>query len=439
MRVPVLARLLFLALLLTLLTGVLLSSTAQPAHIGTFEKASTNPVASASITQTSTSQKKVYNEQTWVRTSSSEVYGGSASSVTYTFDVSPYSTLYSATMSFLISVAQGEYARVVISQGALILLNTTSPGFTVDPIVGSTAVTETISTVMYQNGTIPGTGNYPVYTNATSTIQFALFSTAAWSYSSVGFNESLTTYANTSFGYYLNSTALSIPFPSGVSANYSTLTVKANNSVVAFQVSPTALFVLISNEAPNGWLTVRATFTPQASPAPPNPVVKMPAPTLSGSTYSEGVSWTDTTLLAYNGIYILELNGSSPLNTSSVTLKVNSVAYPSSSFVVSGSNLTILPGHLTVFEGQVVTFTVAFKHSPPGYNSVTDSLVLFGSGAYAVTLGDLLLVAVALLAIWIAAKAVSKGRPTVRDIASHYVALSFMAIFLAAYIAPLVI
>ena len=210
MKIETIALLLIIPVLV--LSGMTLHQPAANAPVSSH----LTPAAGASITQVSTSQTRVQATQVWVRSSTSSVYAGSAPTKTYTFNVYPYSTVYSAQTAFLVSAAQGQYARVVVTQGSITLINTTAPSFTVNPLVGNTPLVEKVVLVTNLNGTIPAVGNYPVYTNATGTIQFALFTTAAWSYSQSTFKETLTTYANTSLGWYLNATTLSIPFPSGV-------------------------------------------------------------------------------------------------------------------------------------------------------------------------------------------------------------------------------
>lgn len=394
------------------------------------------PAASSGTTQTSTAQQHVFAVQTFNRTSTESPYGGNATNKLYTFDVSPYSTIYAASMSFVVSVSQGEYARVLVTQGGTTLVNTTGATFSVTPALSTTSVTERILGVSYLNGTTPGTGLYPVYTNETSTIQFALFGAAAWNYSKITYTESLTTWVNTSFGWYLNSTTLSSPFPSGVAVNYATLTVTGNGSAVTYQVSPTALFVLFSNLPPYDWLRVVATFTPAPTASPPNPVIVLPVPIISAGTYSEGVVWSDTGFIAYNGIYTLELSDATPLLVSSVTLRVGTTTFSAVSFAVTGTNITILPGYLTVFEGQALTFTVTFQHSSSGATNIPgNSLVITQGAGYTITLGDVLLIGAGLTVVYIVALVIEVKHPTREDLLSIWYLYALLIGIFAVYVA----
>jgi hypothetical protein len=415
---------------------------APPPHSGSPGAALQPATTVAVTTQTSTSQHHSFVTQAYDRRCTTSVYCGSAPWENYTFNVAAYSTLYTTGMAFIVSVNQGLYARVLISQGSTILLNTTAASFTVTPTVNSTPVTEKIILVTYQNGTIPSVGNYLVYTNVTSTIQFALFSTADWNYNHTLHRESLSTYVNTSYGFWLNATTLSIPFPTSATPDYATLIVTENHSGVAFQVSPTALFVLVANEAPTTWVTIQASFIPVASPLPPNPVILLPAPACVSNVCTETATWKDTATLAYDGIYILEMMGASPFNTGSVTVTVNGTVYPSSSFVVSGTNITILPGQLTIYETQSLVFTVQFTHTA-AQSASTDSLVFLSYGVVSISLGETLLLAIAVLAAYgliQVARVSGKNRAAYREVvlsSSMMKLVAVIAILVAIYITGL--
>jgi hypothetical protein len=436
MRANLIVLLLVLGLLVFTLPGLTNLATGNNTRVAETNP-SVTPALTVGVTQASTGQSHSFRTQTFVRTSSASVYAGSATPATYTFNVAPYSTIYAASMAFIVSVPQGQYARVTISQGSSTLINTTASSFTVYPSVSATVVTENIVLVTYVNGTIPGAGNYPVYTNTSASVQFAYFSSAAWNYSIYNYHENLATDVNTSFGWWLNATTLSIPFPTGVPANYSTLNVTANGTAVVYQVSPTALYVLLANQAPTVDLVIRSSFSPAPSPAPPNPVIVFPVvpACTSAGVCTEGALFTGQQI-AYNGIFILVLNATGPVNTSSVQVTVNGIVFASRTFVVVGNNVTILPGHITLYKAQTYSFSVRFTYASPSTPTFGGSLVLISYGGYSLTLGDTLLGGAILFLIYIVANVIVGTYKSIDD-KRLWAAVAFGAAFAAAYLTGL--
>jgi len=283
-----------------------------------------------------------------------------------------------STFTATLSVSAGVNLAVIqVYQGATVLLNLTVVGqVTVNVVAGTTALSVKAEQLFQQTGAAVPLGTYTVWVNVTEAASLSTTGAAIWSQNPLNFT--LPYSISAPFYYRLNSTMLFIPFPAGVSVNYTSLSVTNSTSI---QGSYGGVYAYNATIAPGKSLTLTALFAPYPITSGPAVIISMSKPALeagSTTTYSSTGNWSNPYNLPYEGIYVLTTGFKYTIDPGSVTLTQNSHPVGASTYAVGNNNtVVIVPGTLLIGKGQGVLFQLTFSSiaAPPQAS-------LIGGGGY---------------------------------------------------------
>lgn len=316
-------------------------------------------------------------------------------------------TLYpaSSTFSATLTVSAGAYLSVLkVYQGSTVFLNSTVVGqVTASPTASTTPLSVKVLQLFQQSGAAVPLGTYHVWVNVSEAAYLSTSAYAVWSQAPLNF--SLAYPWSAPYGYRLNQTTVFVPFPGGVSVNFTSATV-ANATTP--QVTYAGVYAYNTSLAPGKSLTFTASFAPYPIASGPATLVSMSKPTLEpGSTtvYASTGNWSNSYNLPYEGIYVLTTGFAYTIDPGSVTLKENAVTMKAGQFTVGNNNtIIVIPGTLTVGKGQGVLFALTFSSlaSPPAASLIgSGGHVLFALGTAGFTLNDLLYALMLLAAVYL--------------------------------------
>jgi hypothetical protein len=366
-------------------------------------------VPAPSAVQTSTAGKVTYTTQVWNATATSSIYAGHPMAWTnVTFNPGTITAAFTASLTISSSVS-GYIPRLLVTQGSTTLANTTSNLFLTFPLVGSTVVTMRIVSLQNLTGSAPNIGLYAVSLALRQSIQFDIVKTGSWTYNNTTYR--LNWYVNASSGYWLNSTAISIPFLSGAVINVSSLSVSVNNTPGVYQLTPSAVYILLGPVAPAASDTIRVSFRPVPTILGKPPNIYLTQFTNHLGTYTGQTFYTNYLTPAYDGVFVIHVNFTGPVANLSVS--ANGYVFPGSQVSINGDNATLLPGALTAYLSQQFLFMVTFKAATAYASFPSNSLTLWAYGNTTITLGTTLLAGMGIDLLYVLALAIYGG-PTYR-------------------------
>lgn len=402
-------------------------------------------VPSPSAVQTTTAGKTTITTQVWNQTGATVYAGHSSAWTNVTINPGTITATFSSTLTVATGIS-GYIPRLLVTQGATTLANTTSNLFVVNPVVSvSVPVTLRIVSLTNLTGSAPVSGLYTVSLNLRQSIQFDVVRTGSWTYNNTTYR--MNWYVNSTNSYWLNQTAISVPFLSGAVINVSSLSVTVNNTPAVYQLAPNAVYILLTPVAPGASDTVRTSFRPVPSILGKPPNLYFAQFTLHGSTYTGQTFYTNYLTPAYDGVYVLHVNESFPITN--LTISANGYVFPTSAYSVNGNNATLLPGVLTTYLSEQFLVMVTFRQASAHGSFPGASLVLLSYGNTTITLGETLLAAMVVDAVYIVAVASYWGpqfrrqfrtaRTAVRAVASLWEPLFVLVMLLAFYLASTVV
>lgn len=384
-----------LLLALTLAATTLTSSAPSPAPATTIPAAeavtpATSTTVGVQVTETSSEVASFTSyEPLWHNTTTTNA------SNAFTFPANM--TLYPSTSSFTatLTVSAGAYLPVLkVSQGTSVLLNSTVTGqVSVTPTASTTPLTVKVLQLFQETGAAVATGTYHVWVNVTETGYLSFSTFVVWAQEPLNFT--LVYKWSAPYDFALNQTAVFVPFPSGVSVNYTSVSV-ANATTP--QTAYAGVYAYNTSLAADKSLTFTVVFAPYPIVSGPAVLVTMTKPKLEpGSTtvYTATGNWSNGFNLPYEGIYILSTGFAYTIDPSSVTLVENTITMLASHYTVGNNNtIVVVPGTLTVAKGGGVVFTLTFSSlaAPPEGSVIgTGGVALFPVGTASFTVSDLLL------------------------------------------------
>lgn len=316
-----------------------------------------------------------------------------------------------AALSATLTVQGGTYLPYLYAyQGSAVLLNATVAGqVTVSPSASATPLDVEIKQLFTLSGGAVSVGTYHLWVNITETAQLANTTSEVWAQHAKSMN---VTYSFASpYGYYLNSSTVFMPFPSGLTANFTSVRVA---NATSHQVAYAGVYATNATLAPGKGLTLTFNFTPEPIDSGPAVLITLTTPRLvhgTTATYTAFGNWTNSLALPYAGLYVLgvptgsfnyTIDGPSvQVRTGTVALVTQPGSYgyffeggnlPSSHFTTQGSSIVVVPDALTVGVSVTESFEVNFTSlSVPPSASLVAGTVLISGGGFSLTFGALLL------------------------------------------------
>jgi hypothetical protein len=425
--------LLISALLALLLAGVLLvgASSATPLAPAVIN-------AGVTVTQASMATQYVALAGSfWHNTSLGPTGTNQSSKLAIPVNLTGYTSL--ASFSVLVTFSSGAYIpQVLAKQGTTVLFNSTAqPQFTVNPIADTTPVTLTTYALYTTGGAESPLGKYPIWANVSETASLTNVAVEAWTLTGTTFSLSDTVVA--SYGYYLNTSSVSYPWPGGVQVNYSSATAtggRYNSAYGSITVYNTSL------KSGASW-TSKVTF----SPFPINtgsafiPLTKARRVPGSATLFTSFGNYSNGLGLPYESIYVLELDFAYPVDPTSVTVLAGGHALNRSEFSVSSTAVTILPGNLLVGAASTEAFQVNMTSiTAPPSGSLTPTTGIFPLGAYEVTPAILIVTGMVLVLLYAAFSWYThrrEGRQAVRRVMAKAIILMVALVAAWAWIAAM--
>ncbi len=400
------------------------------------------PMAVQGATQaqlTATASQGFYRFQTFWQNNTG-IYGGSSTKATFPVNFSAYAdytSVQGASQAFTPSAYQGYIPQLNVTQGGKVLANGTAPlPFTlaINATSGQSVVDRAVELYTTQNA-LPASGRtYGIATNATQTIQYTYLSNVSWTYNESAY---LTNYSITSpASYGLSNVQLFLPFPSGVTPDYTTSTLQYNGvSQTAFQVVPSGFSFDPPDIAAGKTAYVAAQFQPEPNLGGAAPTVVLRSYAAFNSSYElANGTWTNLGNLAYYGEYVLTANFPYAMLAPTMNLYADGGLLPRTSYAVSGDVVTILPEVLKTPVGGTAFFDVYFQFAgaPPSL-SLTKTGVAFAYGDFVITTASgLAVLAMLVLLVTVVAWLVSPRAR--RDGRTAWVAIALELAIAAAYV-----
>lgn len=368
-------------------------------HFRTFGGIQPGVVASLSSTE---GGRFPYDLPLWHNTSSTNT------SLAHVYPVNMTLSPPNAPLTAVLTVNAGAYVPVVLAkQGTVTLLNATVQGqATVSPTASSTGLSVRILQLFTSSGGAVPLGTYGIWVNVTETATLANTTSIIWAQHVTTFNA---TYSFASpYGYWLNASTVFVPFPSGLSVNFTSVKVANATSV---QTAYAGVYLTNGTLGPKKGLTFTLSFVPVPTTTGPAVILTLTSPRLvhgSSTLYTAFGNWTNSGPLPYAGIYVLGVPSTFAfaVDPASVHVRVGSVVFlnapgtyyyafkgsnlSSSSFTTQGQNVVLVPGTLTVPVGTTESFQANFSSmfAPPS-ESLFANHVLLAFGSVSVTFGTL--------------------------------------------------
>lgn len=414
-----------------------------PAFVADSSPATISGIPAPSVVQTSTAGQTFYSTQTWNQTGTGLYAGHSTGWANFTVNPGGIITsVFTATATFAVTPPGSYVARVYVYQGTAVLANTTSDLFTVHPVVSSSLkMTERVLSVANATGGAPTKALYSVKTTVSESIQFDVVSTTGnWTYNNTTYRTHW--YANSTNGYWLNSTTVSIPLIPGAVVNISSLSVTVNGSAATYQLATNAAYVLLGPVVPGASDQVKVSFRPVPTILAKPPVIYFGQFSVHEGLYTGQFFYFDYLVPAYNGLFVVHINETQTVTN--LTLSANGHVFSSDEVAVNGNNVTLLPGSWTVYLVTEVLFMVTFNLAQLPQGFPADSIVLIGTSTSSVTLGDALLFAIVVSVAYVVLRAATlPGGPsrflyrhTARDaVASIWAPVFLLVLLLILYFA----
>ena len=335
----------------------------------------------------------------WNQTGTGGLFAGHGTSFNTTFNlaVNASGAVVSSNEQVTQSSGSSDMARLNIRQGTTVLANTTENSFTVHPTISNTPVNVSLVTVETSGGgTVAKGDQYRDNVTEVSTLDLSRNVAFQWTYSAPTYTAVL--YDNSSNGYWVNASVFTVPLPS-VPINGSSVAVTMTGTGASLPVvtSASGSFSVITIARINPDSTVKLTITARAQLSTsvyPVPYVRLPKPVRgTRGSWESSATYHDTTIAAYDGVFIIYFpNGTVP-NTANLTVKVNgTVLKATAQYTVvpaslsNGATITLLPGALMMYTNQTATVSVTW-YSISGIPAI--SVAGYGYGILpGVTLGS---------------------------------------------------
>jgi hypothetical protein len=304
-----------------------------------------------------------------------------------------YTSIGSFAATFTVS-AGNLTPQVNVSEGSTTFVNGTEASqFVVGPTVGTTPLTSKVILLTNGSGGPVADAAYPIFTTVQQTISYSLTTLTAWTLSSTKYTVPYQITAPKR--YYLNTTTIYIPFPTGLTVNYSSASVTGINT---YQVSTNGIYVTNQSLLPGHIIFLNATFQPVPISTGPAILLDLgPAHLIVGTTnnYTEQTNYTNNLALPYVGLWVLRLNPSFAytVNPTTLTVLAQNRTIANSSVAVQSSLVIISPNVLLVGVASTVHFYVNFTSptAPPALCVTTCTTSVIGLiGTFPVTVGEFL-------------------------------------------------
>lgn len=347
-------------------------------------------------------------------------------------------------ISATISVSSGTNLAVVkVYQGAAVFLNATIYGqVTVTATAGTTPLSIKVENLFTQAGSQVGDGAYHLWVNVSESASLTASMALIWNQHPDSFNVSYG--LSSPYGYWINSSTVFVPFPSGVPVNYTSVGV---GNATTVQTAYAGVYATNASLQWTGTLNLTVSFVPLPITTGPAVLIPLTQPRLvpgTPSTYTAFANWTNGGALPYAGLYVLQVPSSFGyvVNPNSVQVRTGSTVFvsnppyyyyqfqgrnlPSGSYATQGSNVVIVPNGLTVGVTVKEGFQVNLSSllAPPSQSLTAGAVLITFPNGSAMTWGELIEIFMAVPVLYaVAAKRIyreSSSRKlavTVRDLA----------------------